>query len=237
MEAEHVGLNRLVELRPQPVEQRVRRLVRDDVVRQRREHQTTWYRVASRLLAGAKVSERQAVVVAIVVGVLFRERERPDAQAQGVAAPGRQAASPGDVAPECAAERRIGQAADGVDHLKVELTVVRRGRQSILQQQVGMIEIQRLGFERRRRARGVDFEQRACRPRIEILVRHVDRRHAAGAPRDRRIEREDPQRPRVRCTRDPMVGPRRRLQLYARADLVLRWRRAGSSGHRNPSEE
>ena len=60
VESEDVRIHRRRKLGSQRVEQRVRRLVRDDVVRQRREHQPARNRMARRIRLGVEPAERQA---------------------------------------------------------------------------------------------------------------------------------------------------------------------------------
>ena len=218
VERQHVGVGGHRERRAQAVQQRVRGLVRDHVVRERREDHPLRHGEACRLLARAEEAEAQVAALPRVARVALAHAEGPDDQAHAAAA-FRRVAGPGDVAAERAAERGVGQAADGVGHLRGELAVAGRRRVAAGHQQVGIVEVERQPAQRHRCAGGVDLEQRPDRPLVHFLVRHQHRRHPADAVRDRRIQRVDPQRPRQRGARLALEGPRQRLSLDAGADL------------------
>ena len=170
------------------------------------------------LLAGAEVAERQVAGLAAVAGVGALEAERPHHEAQRTI--GRRRRRPRDVPPERAPERRVGEAADGVDHLQVEAAVGRRRRQPARQQQVRIVEVERLGHELLGRAGAVHREERSDRARLELLVGHLHGRDAAHAIRHRRIERVDPQRPHERRARVALIRPNVGLKAHAIADVV-----------------
>ena len=59
VEGQHVDIRRLVEVGTQPIEEGMGRLVGDDIVRQRREHEPPWDREPGRLLLRPEITERQ----------------------------------------------------------------------------------------------------------------------------------------------------------------------------------
>ena len=110
------------------VEQRVRRLVRDDVVREAGEHHAAGNVLGSGGLGGAEVAEQQRDLVRAVVGVRLAERVRIDAEPAhedrivlATLARRRRTVPPQAAAAERALEIVDGQAGHGVDHLLVEL--------------------------------------------------------------------------------------------------------------------
>ena len=79
MECVDVRVGRLVEARVDAVEQRVRHLVRDDVVRQAREDERP-RGVVGVLRRDREIAEQQRLLLRAVVGVAVAERVRVDAQ-------------------------------------------------------------------------------------------------------------------------------------------------------------
>ena len=168
-------------------------------------------REARRLVAGAEVTERQIAGLAAVAGVGCRE-SRTAGRSSATDRRGR-GGRPGDVPPERAPERGVGQAADRVDHLQVEATVGRRRRRA--RSRAGGAG--RRGRAPRRAASSgapttVHRKERADRARLQLLVGDVRRRHAAHAVRYRRIERVDAQRTNERRARVALVRAHRRLK-------------------------
>src|SRR5258706_6399413 len=86
MKTEHVRAGRNREVRAEPVEQRMREFVRDDVVRKAREYPAL-RRIASRALRGFEIAERKATVVLVIKGVLHFPRVRAEAQLSFVQRP------------------------------------------------------------------------------------------------------------------------------------------------------
>ena len=80
VEGEHVGVARLDEAAVHAVEQRVRRLVRDDVVRQAGEDQRRPACSSGRRPPAREVAEQQRLLLRAVVGVRLAQRVRIDAQ-------------------------------------------------------------------------------------------------------------------------------------------------------------
>ena len=79
VEGEHILIHRLVEARVHAVEQRVRGLVRDDVVRQASEYGRAG-RVPAVFRRGLEIAEQQRLLLRAVIGVLLAQRVRIDAQ-------------------------------------------------------------------------------------------------------------------------------------------------------------
>ena len=137
----HVHVRGVQERRSQPVEERVRDLVGDDVVAERGADQAVAHDETGRIAGRVEVAERDVTGVAVVTGVAPAEPERPEDEPQrAVLARGH---GPADVASQRAPESRVGQRADRIDHLQVEPAVRRRRRQSFGNQQVRVVEIQR----------------------------------------------------------------------------------------------
>ena len=142
VERGHVDVGRIEKRRAQAIEQRMRCLVSDDVVAERRADETALQREPRRLLVRAEVAEREVAGFAAVAGVGAAEAERPHDEPQWTAI-GRRRRRPRDVPPEGAPECRVGKAADGVHHLQVEAAVGRRGRQAAREEQVRIVEVER----------------------------------------------------------------------------------------------
>ena len=121
----HIDVGRIEKRGPKSIEQRVRRLVRDDVVTEGGADQAAFQSEAGRLLSGAEVTERQVAGFAAVAGVGASEAERPHDEAQRPVSGSRR--RPRDIPAERASERGVRQTADGIHHLHVE-TAVRRCR-------------------------------------------------------------------------------------------------------------
>src|SRR2546423_601570 len=83
VEGQHVLVNRLVEARVYAVEQGMRRLVRNDVVREAREDRGA-RRIPSILYSGREVSEEQRLLRRAVERVLLTQRVGIDAQSRNV---------------------------------------------------------------------------------------------------------------------------------------------------------
>ncbi len=217
VEGGHVHVRRHEKRLTQPVEERVRRFVRDDVVAERRADQPLLHGEARGIRAGVEVAEREVAALAAVARVSATKAEWPHDQPMRPA-PGR-GRRPADVAAERSLERRIGQAADGVHHLQMNLTVRWRRCEAAREQQQRVVEVERSARERRRDAVAPDIEERADRPFRELLVRHVHRREAAKAIGDRRVQREYPQRPDEWLARIAPVRPHGCLPGHAVADF------------------
>jgi hypothetical protein len=222
VERRHVHVGRVGKRRPQTVEQRMRGLVRDDVVTERGGDQPFAQREARRMLAGREVTERKIPGFAAVPRVGPFESERPDHQSKRTIVHRR--CRPRDLSSESFPEGGVRQAADRVDHLEMEESVRWRRRESAGEQQVGIVEVERFGSERRRRTIADDLEERSNRSRFEFLVGDVDRRHAADSIRDRRVERVDAQRPEERRLGVALIRLDQRLPRNAIAHLVRRHR-------------
>ena len=171
----------------------MRRLVRNDVVRERGEHETARNRVAGGFALRVKPSEREPALVAIVVRVALEHAERTHVKPRPLFAFGRRA-GPREIAAERAPECGVGEHADGIHHLQMKLSVRRRRRETAREQQRRLIEIERIRGQRLRDLATLDVEQPALGTRLELFVWNVDRGHAAEAIGDRRIEREDAER-------------------------------------------
>ena len=218
MERRHVDVGRVEKRRPQAIEQRMRRLVGDDVVAEGGADQPAFEREAGRLLSGAEVAERQVAGLAAVAGIGAAEAERPDDEPQRpIRGRGR---GPRDVPAERPPERTVREAADGIDHLHVEPAVGRSRRQAAREEQVRIVEVERLGAKLLGCAQTVDREERPDRARLQLLVRHHHRGDAAHAVGYRRVEGVDPQRPDERSARVALIGPEPGLKAYAVADVV-----------------
>ena len=115
VERGHVDVGRIEKGRPQAVEQRMRRLVSDDVVAERGADQTAFQREARRLLVRRGNSRTRGHRLRGCSQHWCLEAERPhDEPQRPVGGRGRR---PRDVAAESASERRVGEAADGIHHL------------------------------------------------------------------------------------------------------------------------
>ena len=221
VERGHVDVGRIEKRRPQSVEQRVRRLVRDDVVAERGADQAALEREAGRFLSGAEVAERQVAGFTAVAGVDASEAERPHDEAQRPV--GGSHRRPRDVPAERASECGVREAADGIHHLHVETAVGRCRREPAREEEMWIVEIERLGPIQREllwSALTVDREERPDRTRLQLLVRHEHRGDAAQAVGHRRVERVDPQRPDERRARVALIRPDGGLKAYAVAHVV-----------------
>ena len=206
VERRHVDVGRDEKHRPQAVEQRVRGLVHDDVVAQGRADQTLPHHESGRVGTGVEIAERQIAALAAVAGIAAAKAERPDDQPQRTV--GGHGGRPGDVAAERAPEGRVGQAADGIDHLQMKVAVQRRRREAARQQQVGIVEIER---RRRRSATG-----RRRRP-LETALRSGRARASRTAPSRWPLRRAGP-------------TPTGRACRCAEAETAARRRRARKGG-------
>ena len=178
VEGADVGVGRREIAAVHAVEQRVRRLVRDDVVREAGEHHAARNVLGCFGLGGAEVAEQQRNLVRRVVGVRLAQRVRIDAEAADehrivLAAPARRRRT---VPPQAAAAERAfevvdGQAGHGVDHLLVELRRAFTRRQPVLRQQAGIVEVHRL------------VEAAAGRVDVDHLQVLTDRAGRKGLPR------------------------------------------------------
>jgi hypothetical protein len=213
-----VDVGRVEKRRPQPVEQRMRRLVDDDVVAEGGADQAALERETGRLVAGAEIAERQVAGLSAVAGVAAVEPERPHDEPQR--AIGRRRCRPRDVPAERTSEGAIREAADGVHHLHVEASVGGRRRQAARQEKMRIVEVERLGLKLGRRALAVHGEERADGPWLELLVGHLYGRDAAEAIRHRRIQCVNAKRPDQRGSRIALIRPHSSLESYAVAHLV-----------------
>jgi hypothetical protein len=140
----HVGGD--LKERSQPVEQRVRRLVHDDVVTERCTDQPLSHHETGRVVSRREIAEREIAGFAAVSRIRAAEAEWANREPQRPAL-GRRG-RPGDIASERLPEGRVGEAADGVDHLHVEVTVNRGRRQPAREQQRRIVEVEGSAAER-----------------------------------------------------------------------------------------
>ena len=199
VEGVHVDVGRLLVQGAEPIDQRVRRLVHDDVVGQAAEHPLPGQVPAGVAGIGTEVAEAQGATVPVVEDrVLTLEAVREDPQS--VAPP------PAEPPAQPALEVLQQRAGHRVHHLLVEAGVPLAGREAVLGQQDRIVQV-----DRRVEPPGagvvVDhLHQVAARSGPQRLVRHRDGDHlVAGQPRDHRVDRVDLQRPAPRLG----VGQRR----------------------------
>ena len=160
------------------VEQRMRALVRDDVVRQAGKHRGA-RRVVGIPPGDREIPEQQRLLRRAVVGVLVAQRVRIDAQPPhefhfpvvrravlGLEPARRPQRHPA----ERALEMTDGAHGDGVDHLLVELRVALRGSEPVLREQAGIVEIDRRIDHAARRIDVDDFEIFSDRTRLQSVV-------------------------------------------------------------------
>ncbi len=180
VEGEHVAVGRDPEAAVHPVEDGVRRLVGDDVVRQAGEHRAPRHVVARIVLRRAEVPEPQRHPLRIVVGVRLAERVRMHGQPLDVLAVVERLRRIHPRTPEHPPPQRALEMGDGghrhrVHHLLVELRHALRGREAVLRQEHGIVQVNG-GIER---AVGVlidDLEVLPGGTGIEILPRHLQDR-------------------------------------------------------------
>ena len=143
VEGQHVRVGRLHEVLVQAVEQRVRRLVRDDVVRQAGEDHAAGELAGGAIVGGRKVAEEQARPCCGCSRRWPPQRVRVDAQPLHElvgavdAAVALEPIGPEGLAPERPLEAVDGRHRHRVDHLLVELRVALRRREAVLRQHVG----------------------------------------------------------------------------------------------------
>ena len=205
VEREHVGVRRLHEILVEPVQQRVRRLVRDHVVGQAREHHPARKLPGAAVLRRREVTEQQRPFVAAVVRVGHPQRVGVDAKPRDVLLfPRRGLASDVPVRPHRLATQRALEPVDRghhdrVDHLLVKLRVAFRRRQAVLREHFRVVEVDRGVVAGARRVEVHDLDVFAARPGFEVLPRHfvgdlADQR-GLQLRRQARIERVPPQQP------------------------------------------
>ena len=81
VKGQDVAISRLEKVALHTVEDCVRGLVGDDVVRQARERHAARHAIGGRLGTRREVAEKQRLLVPVIIGVLLAERVRVDAQA------------------------------------------------------------------------------------------------------------------------------------------------------------
>ncbi len=214
VEGRHVGVAVVLEEAVQAVEQGVRRLVRDHVLRQAGEDQPPRQVLARVGEAGREVAEEQRLLLRAVVGVGLAKGvgidpqpiDRPD---DGLAGLGVAADLAVSVAHEegrrqrLAAQRPFEVPDRGhrhrVDHLLVELRVAFGRGQPVLRQQVRPVQVHRRVEAPARRVVVDDLEVLADRPRLEILPGHAEHRlvdqRRVELRGQARVERVGPQTP------------------------------------------
>ncbi len=206
VERQHVRVRRSIEATVHAVEQGMRGLVGDDVVRQAGEDHAPRHMTSGIVVRGLKVPEEQRFLCRAVVGVRLTQRVRVDAEAlhvvgivQRIVRVGARARGPDGLASEGPLEVLDGQPGDGVDHLLVELGCPFGWREPGLREEVMVVEIDRFVEALPRRVDVDDFEVFADRPGCEILPRHseddlADRR-GVELLREARVERVSAQLP------------------------------------------
>ena len=202
VECVDVRVARLVESRVDAVEEGVRHLVRDDVVRQAGEDERP-RDVMDVLGRDGEISEQQRLLLRAVVGVPVPQRVWVDAQSPhelpSVLAVGgpEPPVRPERHAPERPLEVPNRGHGDRVDHLLVELRIGLRRQQAVLREQVWVVEVHRSVDHVAGGIAVHDLDVLADRPGLKRLPGYlrgdlVDRRRFQLG-RQARIEGEDAQ--------------------------------------------
>ena len=207
VEGQHIGVGRLQEHRPQPVDDGVRHLVGDNVVRQAGEHRLPWQIGPDILGLGAEVTEQDRIQPRLVEGVRAVEGMRKQAQAL-IAGPALAAArAQAQPAPQRAVKVLQRAHGHGIDHLLVETRIGLGRIEPALQQDCRVVEVHR-GVEAARVPVVVDdFQPRPHRAGLQRLVVDINARPVAKGAALLRIGGEDLQRS-ARGLREPVDGGR-----------------------------
>ena len=136
MEGEHVGVGRHRVVLAQPVQDGMRGLVRDDVVRQRGEHDLSGQVGSGVVVRRGEVPEQQGEKVLVEVRVLADERMGIDPQPP--------LAPPSERPPERPLEGLQHPHDHGVDHLLVEPGVGLGDVQAVVEHHGGVVKVDRL---------------------------------------------------------------------------------------------
>ena len=214
VERRHIRIGRFLETPVQPVEQRMRHFVGDDVAGQAGEDRRAWRRGVAITAVCREIAEQQRLLVRAVIGVVGSQRVRIDAQARHfigleplVAAPDGVFAVVGRPQ-RAAAERPLEMAdrghGDGINHLLVKLRIALRRRQTTLGEKGLVVQVDRVIDPVRGRIDIHDFEIFANRTRPQRLggsglvipgnrQRRLMHRNGIEALGHRRIERIDTQ--------------------------------------------
>ena len=186
MEGEHIGIGGIDELAMHAVEQGVRGLVGDDVLRKAGEDHAARQLFAGVVVVGVEVAEQQRDFLGRVVGIGLAQGVRIDAQLRDVhRIVFRVLLRVADRPPQGLASERVlevvdGEPRDGIDHLLMELRRAFAGGQSVLRQQLGIVEVHRFVETA---AAGIDVddvEVLAARPGLQALPGDLDRDFADG---------------------------------------------------------
>jgi hypothetical protein len=177
VEGERVAVRRQEILRQRRVEQRVRRLVRDDVVREAGEHEPARQLRAGRGAHRGEVAEQERVLARAVVRVRSAEGVRVDAEPVDELVPVADLARAIAMRPEHAPSERELEVAhrrhgDGVDELLVELRVSLVGIEPVGADVV--LEVHRIVVRLARRIVVDDLDVLADRADAELLPRHAE---------------------------------------------------------------
>ena len=185
MERRHVGVGVLDVARMNRVENRVRRLVGDDVRAQAGEDEPARIVGALELIGGGEVAEQEGDLVGIVIGVGVAQRVRMDAEPLDVVVaplPGaavRRRRRPHQARPpHHPPSQRAFEVADrlhrhGVDELLVKLRVAFAGRQALLRGDLLARQVHRLVPAAARRIEVDDFDVFTDRSRIHGFEGHA----------------------------------------------------------------
>src|SRR5262249_8993020 len=149
----------------------------------------------------AKNSEPQLAARRIVERVAHTVDARLDYEARWCTVRLLAIEAPRYVTAECALECRVGDVADGIDHLSTETRIRRRRIPALPEHQARIVERERLDRFVAWQFIVLYSEQCTDRAGLERLVRHVDDRNRAIIAKASRIERIDAHRTPTRIVR------------------------------------
>ncbi len=180
----HVGVVRLEVAPMQAVEQGVRRLVRDDVVREAGEDDAAGEVLALVVRQRRKVAEEQRDFLRRVVGIRLAQgvgiNPQPPHEAlffpqrRVFLAPPRLALRPEDRPPERALEVTDRGHRHGIDHLLMKPRIALGRRQPVLREHLRIVEVYRRVKARARRIDIDHLHELADRPRRQVFPRHAE---------------------------------------------------------------
>ena len=204
VEGEHIRVRRKHEARAKSVEQGVRYFMRHDVMRQRGAHHALWRFPPRHALVGPERAQAQLAALRIVVRVARGRDARSNAKSRWRLGT-RTREAPRDLTSKGMTKSRVRRAAHRVRHLSPKQRIGWRRSASLRDQNVRIVEIERLGWRFTVQPLVDHLEQRADRAGLERLIRHVDHRDRAVAPRRARVEREYTKRAIERIARIALV--------------------------------
>jgi hypothetical protein len=180
VEGEHIRVARFGEIGVQPVQERVRGLVRDDVVREAGKDQAARQVRPGVLGDRWKIAEEQGLLLGAVVGVGLPQCVRVDAKLAHELVYDTHAWLVGSRRPQRAPAQRPLEVLDGrhghrVNHLLVKLRRALRQWQSVLCQHERRVEVHRLVEAVAGRVVVDDLEVLALRSRFKLFPRHAQR--------------------------------------------------------------